>query len=98
MPTAATIPSAPPQAPETNAAAPADLPPQLLFVHSGQVDMKEVHWHPQVRPLARGLAQPGPAAARGLALGGGVPFLAWFTGHLAAPACVLLEAWRLVRA
>lgn len=35
-------------APETNALAPDNLPPQLLFVHGGQTDMKEMHWHPQV--------------------------------------------------
>lgn len=35
-------------APETNALAPENLPPQLLFVHGGQTDMKEMHWHPQV--------------------------------------------------
>ncbi len=32
----------------TNAIAPEGLPPQLLFVHSGQNDMKEVQWHPQI--------------------------------------------------
>jgi ribosome assembly protein RRB1 len=31
-----------------NAVAPDDLPPQLMFVHQGLKDPKEIHWHHQV--------------------------------------------------
>jgi ribosome assembly protein RRB1 len=46
-------------APSSNAIAPEDLPPQLLFVHLGQTDVKEVHWHPQIPGMLASTAADG---------------------------------------
>lgn len=37
----------------------ADIPPQLLFCHSGSQDFKELHWHPQISSCVMTTAYSG---------------------------------------
>ena len=43
----------------SNASVPENLPPQLLFVHAGQTDLKEAHWHPQIPGMIVSTAADG---------------------------------------
>lgn len=44
---------------EDHVNAPEDLPPQLLFVHQGQKDLKELHWHAQIPGMIISTAADG---------------------------------------
>ncbi|XP_030921519.1 glutamate-rich WD repeat-containing protein 1 [Geospiza fortis] len=41
-----------------------ELPPQLLFLHQGEREVKELHWHPQCPGLLLGTGREGIAAFR----------------------------------
>jgi ribosome assembly protein RRB1 len=56
---------------EDNAVAPEDLPPQLMFVHQGLRDPKELHWHHQIPGLCLTTAADGFNAFKAYNVGPG---------------------------
>ncbi|KAJ1653380.1 Ribosome assembly protein rrb1 [Dispira simplex] len=44
---------------EMNQATQAEVPPQLLFIHQGQSDVKELHWHPKLAGVVMTTAATG---------------------------------------